>query len=342
MRIRLKSFRYIALTCILLCHFAAHSNQLFAWQEDDPKNAELTAVYQLKFVPAGNAYAIIHELVPVRLIPDERLNSLIVVAHQREHEMISELLAQIDVEKREPVKAKPKREMHTIPLNGLEPELVQNILQSTLSGREGVRLEVLEELGTIILSGNQEDVDNVQTVLAKIKSSARLTKQESSVYVSMTFIVEGEQIDDDELKRFNPPNSQIQSVIAKSAEAGLISIKNPMVVSKTVNRVRVDHELPVDIQKRAGKAPAFVNRSESSGKGYAMSNSGYIAQISGKTFHVNADIMLTVNSQLAEQVQGSTELNTAMEVPLNHPVLLSFSTILGVDSVVVLQVHEAK
>ena len=357
---RFQNASMIWLSIVFVIHFATNVESVLGFQvaADDQKSH--AKVYPLQFTTAKEVHSTIENLVnenysdllaPVSIVPDSRSNSLIVVAGIDGQRVVKELIQLVDVETREPVKEKPTRKVQMIPFKGLRPNLVNDVLQSTLAGRNGVRMEVVEELGIVILYGSQEDVDKVESVLDTMKNSIGQAKKESNVYISMTFIVDGEQINEDELKKFSPPNSQIQPVIAKSVAAGLISIKKPVVVSKTVNRVRVNHDMPITAQKETGLGPAFVNRSESDGKRYTMTNSGYISQLSANSFHVDADIQLSVNSQMAmltanstiaDQVQGSTELNTTMEVPLNHPVLLSFSTILGVDSVVILQVHEAK
>jgi len=239
------------------------------------------------------------------------------------------------------VKGNPGK-LYTIPLEGLSPDVVRDVLNTTLDNWNGVQIQVIDELGVVILSGDEGAFETAKDVIQTIRNSTNRSKKASSVYVSMTFVVDGRQIDENLTSHFSPPGTKISAVIKQAMDAELIAISAPLVVSKTVNRVRVENELMVQQQKQVGFEPAFVNRSESGDQAFSMSNTGYIAQLSDDTFQIAASIGLEVMQSSTEQIQGSSELNADLEVPLNHPVLLSFSTILGVDSAVIIEVHEAK
>ena len=164
----------------------------------------------------------------------------------------------------------------------------------------------------------------------------------------MTFIVDRGQLRDNESK-FARLEPNIEKVIAEADVAGMISFDEPVVACKTVNRVRVQPGVSIQQQRQEGRAASFENKSESGGRNYMMSNSGYIAQTSSNVFQIESNISLEVQleqrndeDQKLPPLRGSTQLSAEMEIPLDHPVLLSFSTILGVDSVVIVHVQEAK
>ena len=347
---RRNSWVSMAVIGLAFCCFSSATNFAPGCQAPDEGQQAIEPefkFYMLKYLTAYDAKELIdqaiHGLGRANVTADVRVNSLVVVADAQMQQLVGKLIKNLDVAPREPVVNDPPTQSKLLPLRGLDVDSVLAAVRSSpVNGR--VDIQVQEPLGLAILTGKPVDVSKVQEMIADVVAMSERRKV-TSANLSMTFIVDAVQQKD--AAQYRAPNAQVASVIEKAMEAGLIAIEDPRVVCKTVNRVRVRQPFP---QRRQGQqqvaiqqgAPAFENQSESGGDGFAMSGSGYIAQLSGDSFELDAQIELSVNSRLTEnRLRGSTQLHTKMELPLGHPVLLSFSTILGIDSVVIVQVDKA-
>ena len=143
-----------------------------------------------------------------------------------------------------------------------------------------------------------------------------------------------------------PVDDPYAKVIQQAKRRGLLSFEKPMVATRVTSLVQ---------SKIERGQPQFVQRSRSPGGSQLKKKEGYFAN-SSRTQKTRFSLAVTGN--LLQQVDGefkletelllgvpaanndneSAKLSTSIQMPIEHPVLLSFSTVGGVDSAVILQV----
>ena len=311
-------------------------------QKDCPHEVR---IFTLQYLPATEAVNLISQLVSfntnikTRLVADTRSNRVIASGSVDQLELVEQLLVEMDVQKKRP-KNKPDQEYFKSYSFQDQQSLESSfeVLQSMLSGMPGVKMDMDQTGLKLYLQGTDNHHAKAKALFDHVKNSVSDTLGKN-IHITTVLIVDTFALEEEELKllRLKELNGKLSKALKTASEKGLIDMPRPMIASRVTSLVQSARTGSSSHSNRGNTntqlAGAFGNKSS----GYfSLSNSGVLTQISAEKFKLQSNVTVKVASHLQIEEASPAEISSNIELPLDHPVLLSFSSISGFDSVVVI------
>lgn len=308
-----------------------------AFAQDEPANSppeQIIEIIQLKHGAAHEIGSTLQRVVQeVRVIPDERTNSLIVMGSEESIAAAKSLLAAIDVEvSGESPQQSNQNEIRVFPLEHAAADqrllsTLSMLFRSSDSDKRLLQLALDSRQNTIIASGREANLNALESLLKMMDQSASSGAQPSGeLSVRLLWLVGGDsgatrdvpgdlKAVTDELARYGVSGLKLgaQSVVRVSAEGEFSNSFNALLtddwVFEIVGRVQSQPDGGVRLEIEAS-AEAQMIPIEGQPGSFRITNQG-------------------------------TRLDTTITTTNGHFVVLSMNPIGNMDSAFVIQVNEA-
>ena len=331
-------FKPLSLALLSLA-IAVFSSEVQA-QPESKKAESGWVVFRLNHLAANDALQFVQELTATdgaKLMADPRRNVLIVVGTPDQLKTIKGLLEQLDVPETRKENKEPSSYFKIYPFANQESiESGYNILSGMLAN-EPVKMDYDRNGLKLFFHGADRHHEVARMILEQIANSnseaeAEAEAEAENIHISTVLIVDAAEMKEEERQRmrFKELNEQLKSVISKANEKGLLQMSKPVVASRISSLVSSSKLSSVSKESNAGSSHGqFSNQST----GYfSLSNSGELNRMAPGKYSVSSNISIVISGHGSELA-----LRSNVELPMNHPVLLSYSTIQSYDSVVVIQ-----
>lgn len=260
------------------------------------------------------------------IIADERTNSLLIKGTSDRLSEIRALIEQLDVPTPETARTEYYQSYRT---GNHEVGLVYDVVATMVAGSPNVRLDVDESTGRIHVFGAKDVHEIVKGILEMLAKASPSSTNVDGVYVSLSLIVEAGQIAEDRQSALKDTTAEIDKLLAEASELELFRFDNPKLACSLVTHVQCGAGVQPADQKQ-GDVHQFRSSSWNSSTGYRVEHHGSVNQ-AGEQFRIESDIDIQVNGD------GSQNIATDILAPLDHSVVLSFSSIRNVDSVIIIK-----
>lgn len=290
----------------------------------------------LQYADARDSKVTIEDLIvpqTARMTVDPRTNSILITGNKQELDFVVDLIKQLDVPPKRKATDETMFESYPFP----DPQSLQqgfHLFQSMLAGEHSVKMDMDANSLNLYLQGTDRHHQIARNLIKEL-SQAAATLQSTNVHVASYLIVDGSDLKDRaaELKK---PQGKLGQVLSAATEKGLVDISQPLVASQISS---LASSAPSSGQTRgkqanqASQANGYFDN-QSSGDWFQFHNDGVLMQISRERFKLKSRV--EINLRTSDDVEHLAEISGDIELPLNHPVLLSFSTIGGIDSAVII------
>ena len=297
--------------------------------QDEPKQKtgensdldEILIVY-LEHLDAKSGVELVDRLVGggAKITANVRTNSLIISGTKDRNELIKNIIAKLDVAETRNKNKKPNSHFMAYRFENRQSlESGFKILSAMLSN-EPIKMDFDRNGLKLFLRGTEQHHKIAQSVFDKIDQPPS-ESDEKNIHISTILIVDQLENKDDDTAadfavQFKELNGELKSAIDKANEKGLLQMSNPVVASRISSLV---NSSPTgDASNKAKSANGqFSNRSTGF---FSLANSGKLTKRPSERYNVANNIIISV--------EGNTlELSSNVELPINHPVMLSFSTL---------------
>ena len=294
-------------------------------------------VIKVKNAMANELASVVHELAgndqPLRIAVDVRTNSLVVSGSPDNIELIKTLVEKLDV----PPQRTGETESYFKTYQFRDPQTLEqsvNLLQSMFQGQKGVKLGSDSNALQFYLQGNQSNHDFAQMLLGEIQQ-AESTKAIGNVHVVTMLVLDGNQISP---TKFNlkEPDEYVGGIFEKAKKKGLLNFLQPMIASRVTSLTRPG--MVGQPGQAGGRSPGGRFGNQSKGNLFSLGNTGFLTRLTENKFKLESTVEIGMKNTGSSQ--ASTEFHSVIELPLEHPVLLSCSTIGDIDAVIVVMIAD--
>ena len=266
-------------------------------------------------------------------------NSLFFLGTDADHKKLAELLKSIDV----PADNKAENEMFEVIAFAENNEFSGAISDAVEQLFRGRNLKIIHNrrLNQVYLYGDAESLATAKALFKQIGNSAaanvaKQTKQKKAtgeLLLSVSMIVDAGQVGEDLASQLTAPDKFTSATIAKADEKGLLGMKAPKMAAQFMSRIR--GRKPTEVSKSL----SFSNTSTTTDQGFSLDGSGSITLAEGSTYLVKSEIGVSIKTRnkSGERGQKRSVIQSDITIPLNHPVILSMSSIGGVKTVIVVR-----
>ncbi len=280
-----------------------------------------------------------------RIVPNESQNSLIVSGTSDQLDKANKLIELMDTKTAE--QRGNQFVLKIFSLVNADVEQCFRVVQTILGGEGNLRLDFDAKTRKIFAYGTQDTCTLIEGLLERMDEiDTPSPGPQRNVYLSMTLVVEGAQLQSDNANQLADPNQRVRDLIRKTKEKGLVSFQSPKVAANTVTRVRCRkiEGLMTRSPRRSNRVTPsggfFQNGSESRIGGFQLQSQGYLTQLDNGLFHL--DSAVNVETIVGKETKARAEMNSEIEAPMDHPVLLTFSTIGGIDAAVIISIDSVE
>ena len=307
---------------------ATTSSSLMA--QDDRPDSQFQIV-ALQHIDAHDARETINELIvnrTARLSVDERSNSIMVMGTDDEISFVSHLLNQLDVPAKRKTENATSFSAYPFP-DQQSLKRAYELVQTMLAGEPGVKMDIDPASSNLYLQGTQQQHQVASNLIKELTQTDR-SPTPANVHVATYLIVDGNEVED-HLDQLKTPKGKLSQVLASASAKGLLDISQPLVASQISSLVSSAQPSESTEGKQSNHG-YFEN--QSSGDWFEFRNDGMLRQVSKERYNLKSRVLISLNGK--DRNQHVAEISGDIELPVDHPVLLSFSTIGGIDSAVII------
>lgn len=324
--------KLIKSVCVIaLCLFTIIATQTQCLGQDEPAGFK---VFPIQHVDAAVIMEMVERLVQddaPRMVMDHRLNRVYAQGHPNSLRLLEQMIAQVDVP------APPNETETQIKVFSLANAVaidVANVL-SNLIGKEQaktMRLSVDDNLNSIIVSGEPQDLDLMEKLIARLdESNGGEKKADSSpenIVVRVTWLVDSSEIKVEHMREaLRQPVAAHKELVKGLTDSGSMSETKSLTTSAT----------SVQIETSGQRSNRFANSSMRNLNGvmHTMAAEGSVRQLSNDKYQLDISLDL---------IQGDVELSigSTISLPKNHPVAFSVSDVGVFKSAAVVEILDAR
>ena len=202
-------------------------------------------------------------------------------------------------------------------------------LMGEMSGKSWVSSD--SKFNAIIVRANQADIDEIAQLIEKLDRSmdqplAPAKSLAKNCVIKVTWLVEGESVDDDETKLLREPSKSLAQLVKGLQGNG--TLKN----AKALTELGTSTQVVTGIQQKS----EFINSSQRSlgGTTQSLHIEGYVTGQPGSSYELKLSLDLTVG-------EHDLDVHTTISLPKNHPVAFSVSDIGNYRSVAVVEILDS-
>ena len=298
--------------------------------QDEPKQKtgensdldEILIVY-LEHLDAKSGVELVDRLVGggAKITANVRTNSLVISGTKDRNELIAKIIAELDVPETRNKNKKPTSHFKVYRFEN--PQSLESgfkILSAMLSN-EPVKMDFDRNGLKLFLHGTEQHHKAAQSMIEMIDQSPS-KPDEKNIHISTILIVDQAENKDDDTAadfavQFKELNGELKSAIDKANKKGLLQMSNPVVASRISSLVNSSPMGAVSNETNDGKNGQFSNQSTGF---FSLANSGKLTKLPSDRYNVANNITISVEGR-------TLELASNVELPINHPVMLSFSTL---------------
>lgn len=244
------------------------------------------------------------------------------------------------VQEQEHVDPTAQQSVRTVDIYSLKnaaAETALSILQSTFEGPERIRLTFDPRNNAIIALGTQADHELIQALLERLDVSPIEATQPQTVEVSFLLIVEKSE----SVPGLSAPNEKTLELLNElEPHAYIPPFTSPVVGGLVVTRVAIvpEGERRTDQPNPMEQPGLFNNKSTTAGGILQTLVKGMVKlRENGVIWEGSLEI------QLKQEVEVfQTEIGTRITLPLDHPVILGFTQIGGINGIVIMEAKQIK
>ncbi len=301
-------------------------------------------IYLLNFLDANSASEILHPLSRAAFSrifvcrPLTNKNGLLIFGTKKDHERISEVIKSIDFKAQMGV----EQNLEIGTLQHADARTVGDILSAIFPKSGKLTIRHNPRLGQIYLFGDARSTTVAKKLVQQLDMAARENamknkqekKSKNEILMSVSFVVDAAKVNADQIKLLSPLTDAIARPLQRASQKGLLSMQKPLVAAQFVSRIRA-----ADPMATGSKNGSFSNSSTSSNKqDFGISGTGQVVLNDEGTYIVKSEIQMAVKfkSDSGSNLEKS-EIRSDIAVPLDHPVILSMSSVGGVKTAVIIR-----
>jgi hypothetical protein len=242
-----------------------------------------------------------------------------------------------ELEHVDPTAQQSVRTVDIYSLKNAAAETALSILQSTFEGPERIRLTFDPRNNAIIALGTRLYNDLIQALLERLDVSPIEATQPQTVEVSFLLIVEKSE----SVPGLSAPNEKTLELLNElEPHAYIPPFTSPVVGGLVVTRVAIvpEGERRTDQPNPMEQPGLFNNKSTTAGGILQTLVKGMVKlRENGVIWEGSLEI------QLKQEVEVfQTEIGTRITLPLDHPVILGFTQIGGINGIVIMEAKQIK
>lgn len=229
----------------------------------------------------------------------------------------------------------PERQVVVYRLQHADGVSVLNVISSVASS-EYIRLSYQPENNSLIALGTPADHKSIADLIRELDVPPLASAKAEMLEISVLLIVEKSHY----LPDLKDPSPKVFPLLEEFAAHSYVApFESPVVGGAILTRVAVGARAEQgasngDSGARLGR---FHNRSSTANGALQMLVNGRIqATESGYMWDGSLEVKMKTDSEIME-----TEIGTQVKLPLDHPVILGFTQIGGVNGVVILEAKQA-
>lgn len=265
----------------------------------------------------------------VRLQFDEQTNSIFVATANETHQKIEAIITEMDVA---PVESKPNVEV--IDTEGRNPSNLANLLSDLTASEigEGVRIAVDPNTGSIILSGDPEDVKTVREIMNAIVTAG---DADTSIEPSTVCVVRISWLVDPTFFRetdfLQEPGSSLTELVAALGDRDWLEDGRLITSGQTVVQVK-DQTNTSTGEFNTSTLRSFTENNGTSQVSFDAK--GTLTSVGDDKF------LLSLSMDVAGRENPIT-IGTTLTIPKNHPVAFSVSDVGKFKSAFVVEILDS-
>lgn len=294
-----------------------------------PAESEIL-VMKVEHAPAADIATIVVDLTEVdahaKIAVDSRSNSIVFSGSPEQGRFIKSLVDQLDVQsQRKPEGGERFFQSYTFQ-DRQTLEQGMSLLQMMFHKQTGVKMDIDSVKPHLYLHASKANHQLAQTLFDEVQKSVS-TSTPGNVHVSTILVVDGDQFDQKHSSTMNlkKPDEFLSDVFQTAKDKGLVNFTNPMIASRVTALTSPANSRQESQKQAANHNGTFGNASK--GSVFSVGNSGVLSRLTEKKFKLHSTVEVGA-------VRTSTSFNGVIELPLDHPVLLSCSTIGDIDAVI--------
>ncbi|MEM7454946.1 MAG: secretin N-terminal domain-containing protein [Planctomycetota bacterium] len=296
----------------------------------DAQEQPVLAMFELRHREAGELADMVVSILDkdeLSVQVDERGNRLIVAAKREVMARVRETIDLLDVI---PESSRPPETMiRTYQLENADAAQVLEVIGRLIVFDENtpVRLSADYRTNNIIVSGTPPELEFIGTLIQRLdeeSESAPLVEQPAArtYMVRVTWLTDGDELAD-------------EANDLRAPEQRLVPLANALRTSGTLKEAVAvtDMQTAVSVSADTMVQNSFMNASSRVASGYevTLSASGQVNRLLDGQIHLDIELQMSTG-------QANTLINTAVSMPVDHPVALSVSDVGYFKSVAVVEI----
>jgi hypothetical protein len=264
----------------------------------------------------------------VRVIGDDRTNSLLVSANDSALDAVKKLLVTLD---KEATREKFEHGLNIIRLRHIRADNLLESALKTVLGHGPVKIALDPTTNSVMLAGERSATDALAVLIERLDQPPRKEPAGREMQVRVVWLASGPRSDD--VKEAPQPPADLKEVVAELAKIG---VRDPILVSQAVVNAATNGNF--EIQGSAHLAPAAPGHPPTP---CSLTVSGEVIDKPGETPALQVNIAATGTTlrglSAANRPTPICRIQTQIAAPLGHPVVLGVTPTDHTTSVFVVQ-----